>query len=301
MADMARSTPRRRGRRPAGSRILLRWLGVAVVAFVAFLYSQPLRSYLSTRDSLSSRSEEVRLLRAQKLRLEQKLANADTPGGTHAGGAQDRLREAGRAPLHRQGHRRLAPPARAASALAEPPRYVSTAWTTCSSSSASWGAAHAHSGASSCAVPSARRRSPSSRPTTRRATRSRRPTTSRARSSSPPSRGSRQPVESSVGARPRSTSRPSPRASPARPRSSAACAPSSPPESWVPTPEPRSTLASAAHEIPSSSSACTPTSPSRSRVPGYELGERIVAEIDPLWPRTCCMNTRGVAVSSGAP
>ena len=35
--------------------------------------------------------------------------------------------------------------------------------------------------------------------------------------------------------------------------------------------------------------------------PGYELGERIVAEIDPLWPRTCCMNARGVAVSSGAP
>ena len=35
--------------------------------------------------------------------------------------------------------------------------------------------------------------------------------------------------------------------------------------------------------------------------PGYELGERILAEIDPLWPRTCCMNARGVAVSSGAP
>ncbi len=35
--------------------------------------------------------------------------------------------------------------------------------------------------------------------------------------------------------------------------------------------------------------------------PGYELGERIVAEIDPLWPRTCCMSGRGPAVSSGAP
>jgi hypothetical protein len=35
--------------------------------------------------------------------------------------------------------------------------------------------------------------------------------------------------------------------------------------------------------------------------PGYELGERILAEIDPLWPRTCCMSARGVAVSSGAP
>jgi len=78
MADMARSAPRRRGRRPAASRILLRWLGVAVVAFVAFLYSQPLRSYLSTHDALESRAQEVRVLRAQKQRLERKLADADT-------------------------------------------------------------------------------------------------------------------------------------------------------------------------------------------------------------------------------
>jgi hypothetical protein len=34
---------------------------------------------------------------------------------------------------------------------------------------------------------------------------------------------------------------------------------------------------------------------------GYELGERILAEIDPLWPQTCCISTRGLAVSSGAP
>ena len=32
------------------------------------------------------------------------------------------------------------------------------------------------------------------------------------------------------------------------------------------------------------SSACTPTRRSRSRSPGYELGERIVAELEPLWP-----------------
>ena len=30
--------------------------------------------------------------------------------------------------------------------------------------------------------------------------------------------------------------------------------------------------------------------------PGYELGERIVAEIVPLWPESCCMEARGVAV-----
>jgi uncharacterized protein len=35
--------------------------------------------------------------------------------------------------------------------------------------------------------------------------------------------------------------------------------------------------------------------------PGYELGDRILAEIDSLWPETCCMDARGVAVSSSAP
>jgi hypothetical protein len=30
--------------------------------------------------------------------------------------------------------------------------------------------------------------------------------------------------------------------------------------------------------------------------PGYELGERILGELDPLWPRTCCMDATGRAV-----
>lgn len=60
-------------------RFLLRWLGVAVIGFVAFLYSQPLRSYLSTREALASRAQEVRVLRAQKVRLQRRLVEADTP------------------------------------------------------------------------------------------------------------------------------------------------------------------------------------------------------------------------------
>jgi hypothetical protein len=77
---MARSLKRRgRGRRPPASRILLRWLAVAAVFFMAFLYSQPLRSYLSTRDALRQRTQDVRSLRAEKQRLEQRLAAADTP------------------------------------------------------------------------------------------------------------------------------------------------------------------------------------------------------------------------------
>lgn len=77
---MARRGPKKRSRRrlPRG-RFLLRWLAVAIVGFVAFLYSQPLRSYVSTRDAVASRAQEVRLLRAQKLRLERRLADSDTP------------------------------------------------------------------------------------------------------------------------------------------------------------------------------------------------------------------------------
>jgi len=77
---MAGRRPKRRFRRrfPRG-RFLLRWLAVAIVGFVAFLYWQPLRSYLSTRDALADRTQEVRLLRAEKLRLQQRLVEADTP------------------------------------------------------------------------------------------------------------------------------------------------------------------------------------------------------------------------------
>jgi cell division protein FtsB len=72
---MARRT---KNRIPRG-RFLLRWLGVGVILFIAFLYSQPLRSYMSTQRALTERGQEVQSLRAQKLRLERRLAEADTP------------------------------------------------------------------------------------------------------------------------------------------------------------------------------------------------------------------------------
>ena len=75
----AGSRKRRQSRRVPRGRFLLRWLGVGVIIFIAFLYSQPLRSYLSTRDALAKRSAEVRLLREQKLRLERRLEDGDTP------------------------------------------------------------------------------------------------------------------------------------------------------------------------------------------------------------------------------
>ena len=72
---MARRTKKRIPR----GRYLLRWLALVVLAFIAFLYSQPLRSYFSTRDTLAQRNAEVRQLRAQKLRLQRRLADMDTP------------------------------------------------------------------------------------------------------------------------------------------------------------------------------------------------------------------------------
>jgi cell division protein FtsB len=75
----AGSRKRRPRRRVPRRRFLLRWLGVGVIIFIAFLYSQPLRSYLSTRDTLAKRSAEVQSLRAKKLRLERRLEDGDTP------------------------------------------------------------------------------------------------------------------------------------------------------------------------------------------------------------------------------
>jgi cell division protein FtsB len=75
---MAKRGQKRRKRIPRG-RFLLRWLLLAVFGFVAFLYYQPLRSYLETRDALENRAAEVQSLREEKRSLERRLAEADTP------------------------------------------------------------------------------------------------------------------------------------------------------------------------------------------------------------------------------
>ncbi|HKB19394.1 MAG TPA: septum formation initiator family protein [Gaiellaceae bacterium] len=69
---------RRSKKRVLRRRFLLRWLGVGTLAFIAFLYWQPLGSYLSTRDAVKQHSAEVQRLRAQKQRLERRLAESDT-------------------------------------------------------------------------------------------------------------------------------------------------------------------------------------------------------------------------------
>jgi cell division protein FtsB len=74
---MAKRGPKRRKRIPR-RRFLVRWVLLGVFVFVGFLYYQPLRSYVETRDALAGRMEEVRSLREEKRMLEQRLAQADT-------------------------------------------------------------------------------------------------------------------------------------------------------------------------------------------------------------------------------
>ena len=51
-----------------------RWLAVAVVGLVAFLYYRPLTSYFQARNDLARAESELRTLEAQQARLEQRLA-----------------------------------------------------------------------------------------------------------------------------------------------------------------------------------------------------------------------------------
>lgn len=51
-----------------------RWAALGVLALVAFLYVQPLRTYLETRETLTQRSAEVRRLDSERRDLERRLA-----------------------------------------------------------------------------------------------------------------------------------------------------------------------------------------------------------------------------------
>ncbi len=63
----------RRGRRPARSTIVRRWLAVGALALVALLYVKPLHAYLQARGQLAARRAEVASLRAEKRSLEHRL------------------------------------------------------------------------------------------------------------------------------------------------------------------------------------------------------------------------------------
>lgn len=63
------ATRARRSRLP-----VRRLLAVAVLALVALLYVQPLRTYLDTRETLGERAADVRELAAEQRELERRLA-----------------------------------------------------------------------------------------------------------------------------------------------------------------------------------------------------------------------------------
>ena len=73
---MPRAATQKRRRRPARSRLLLRWLALGVTVLVGLLYVGPLRSYLETRAALENRRTEVDALRQEHRRLERRLAES---------------------------------------------------------------------------------------------------------------------------------------------------------------------------------------------------------------------------------
>ena len=87
----------RLGRRPQRTTVILRWCIVGVALFVAFLYYQPLASYLETRSALNERTAEVERLRGERERLQARLADSETVTAL--------MREARRMRLVRPGER----------------------------------------------------------------------------------------------------------------------------------------------------------------------------------------------------
>jgi cell division protein FtsB len=69
------SAARRKGRRPRRGVLVRRWLGVGALCLVGLLYYRPLHTYVGTRDTLAERSGQVEKLRAEKRKLERKLAD----------------------------------------------------------------------------------------------------------------------------------------------------------------------------------------------------------------------------------
>jgi hypothetical protein len=65
-------------RRPPRSKLLLRWLAVAVLALIAVSYVQPLRSYRAARDEVERRRVEVAAVEREKDNLDARLAAART-------------------------------------------------------------------------------------------------------------------------------------------------------------------------------------------------------------------------------
>jgi cell division protein FtsB len=64
----------RRSRRPPAAALARRWLAVIMIGLIGYAYYHPLRSWVETRDELSSRRAEVAQLAAEKRALLDRLA-----------------------------------------------------------------------------------------------------------------------------------------------------------------------------------------------------------------------------------
>ena len=112
-ASRGKRPPRRRARSQRMT-VLLRWCVVAAAGFVGFLYYQPLSSYLETRASLNERAAEVQLLAARSAPASRAARAGRDRERAVPRGAPDQPRPARRAALHRQGRRGVASRAGAA-------------------------------------------------------------------------------------------------------------------------------------------------------------------------------------------
>jgi cell division protein FtsB len=64
----------RRSRRPPLATLARRWLAVVAVVLIGYAYYHPLRSWIETRQDLSSRRAEVAQLAAKRRELQRRFA-----------------------------------------------------------------------------------------------------------------------------------------------------------------------------------------------------------------------------------
>ena len=68
--------PRKKGRRPARSIILRRWLAVGALVLVALLYYRPLKAYLGAHAKLGQQRAVVHRLELERAKLERRLGDS---------------------------------------------------------------------------------------------------------------------------------------------------------------------------------------------------------------------------------
>ena len=68
----------RKGRRPARSIVLRRWLAVGALVLIALLYYRPIKAYIDAQGQLGQGKQVVQKLRAEKTRLERQLGSSNS-------------------------------------------------------------------------------------------------------------------------------------------------------------------------------------------------------------------------------